>query len=367
MPYAQDQNQNKHKETVISQNILFKSKEWLYGIIEKVGLPNDEARELAFNTILIFECLLLKASGNRIPLSTHYLQLYALVALNTTLQAMPTLRQRCPAEKVMSFGQSVYSPTEFSTLQTEVNTHDVANILKSNLNEISQMDTLVTPSHTLILQLNTHKPLDHLELFLKIFPQTSQIRNVALILLDAFHLQFFVSLSDARKVAFAAVAVSRFWVEESEEIRWTDDYVRATGLTFNEIKNEYDQVYCLAYAINQRNLAKKREEEARKAAEQQSIEETPAMGNDHDVPNNYVPNPALPANQQQVFAQLQHGQEAPQQPQQQQQRSSPRSRVSNASFLNNTKHDDNNSKKDPPPGPHGGASATGASSKRLGQ
>ena len=234
----------KNKETTISQGTLFKSKEWLYGIVERLGLPNDDARDLAFLSILVFENLLLRASGRRcfsVPLNTHYLQLFGLVSINTAAQSMPArIASKAPADRMMSFGRDVYSSSDFASLQTEVN----------------ELDFIAT--------LALHKTLDHLEVFLREFPQETQIRNVSLILLDAYHLQFIVLLSDARKVALAVLAVARFWVMESVVERWLPEYETFTQLSFHQIKEQYDQVYCLAYAINQRNLAKKREEKGKR-------------------------------------------------------------------------------------------------------
>lgn len=67
-------------------------------------------------------------------------------------------------------------------------------------------------------------PLKALERLLEKIPQDNQIRNVALILLDAYNLQFFGILADKTRIACAVVAVARFWVLEKVAERFSTIY-----------------------------------------------------------------------------------------------------------------------------------------------
>lgn len=222
----------------ISQATFIATKQWIYEVSERIARSHAEARILAFQTTLWLEYLVLNQFTFSVALNTKYIQLFALLLLNAAIEISKELRARCSTQSLMNLTQNIFSNEEVYKLYGEIEALDLKNLVK---NEIL---------------------LKQFEELLKMLPeQTNQIRNVALILIDAFNLQFFAILANKRKVAAAAIAVTRFWIYEKEEEKWPLEFSQLTGLTLSEFKEEYDQIYCLAYIINQKNLEKKRQAE----------------------------------------------------------------------------------------------------------
>jgi hypothetical protein len=222
---------------VIPPKVFIGTKQWIYEICEKVAKTHAEARSLAFLITLWLEYLSLHAFHFSVPFCPKYIQLFSLLLLDVALERAGDLRKRCPTENLFKLAFTGFSPQEVYKLQGEIEALDLFNTVK------------IEPL------------LKSLEVLLHKIPQTPQIRNVSLILLDAYNLQFFSIVADKPKVAAACVAVARFWVLEKEEQRWPDDYLAKTSLSFADFKDAYEQVYCVAYMINQKNLAKKKEEQ----------------------------------------------------------------------------------------------------------
>jgi hypothetical protein len=236
------------KTSPIEQKVFVATKQWIYEVSEKVARSHAEARILAFLTTLWLEYLSLNLMPFSVPLDSKYIQLYALLLLDAAIEMSPELRARCSRESLIDLTKNFFSSQEVYKLQGEIEFLDMKNLVKA--------EPLI-------------KGLE--DLLRKLPEQTSQIRNVSLILLDAYNLQFFGFLADKKKVAAATLAVARFWVYEKEEEKWNDEFARISGLRLNDFKQEYDQVYCVAYMINQKNLAKKREEENKDAGNRRSV------------------------------------------------------------------------------------------------
>lgn len=218
----------------IAPKVYTATKQWTYEICEKVARSHAEARGLAFLITSWLEFLALNRFNFSSSFSTSNIQLHALLLLDIALETNEDLRKRCPTANLYKLTEGVFTKNEVYKLHEE---------LKAlNLPETVKIKPAV-------------KDLDEL---LKKIPQTQQIRNVALILLDAYNLQFFSILAKKDKIAAACIAVARFWVLEKVNERWPDEYATKTKLEFNAFKASYNEIYQIAYMINQKNLDKKK-------------------------------------------------------------------------------------------------------------
>jgi len=222
----------------IPQSAFVGIKQWIYEVCEKVTSSHAEARSLAFQITLLLEYLALNLVSFSVPFDSRYFQLYAVLLLDKELQLNEELRSRYSSENLFKLTTNSYTNQEFYKLKGEIESLDLKNLVKQET------------------------PLKELERLFKILPQqTNQIKNISLILLDAYNLQFFSILANKNKIAAATISVARFWVYEKEEAKWNEEYSANCGLNLADFKEEYDQIYSIAYIINQKNLAKKREEE----------------------------------------------------------------------------------------------------------
>jgi len=222
----------------ITLKIFVATKQWVYEICEKIARTHAEARSLAFLVTLWLEYLYFNPNlFFSVPFCPRYIQLFALLLLDITLEKSGELRKRCPTENLFKLAFTGFSPQEVQKLQAEIEILDMYATVKSE------------------------PLLKYLELLLLKIPQTAQIRNASLILLDAFNLQYFSINVEKTKVAAACVAVARFWVSEKKEQTWLSDYPSKTGLSMVRFREYYDQVYGIASMINKKNLSKKKKSE----------------------------------------------------------------------------------------------------------
>jgi len=229
---------NTSSNTNIPQQGFVNTKQWIYEVCEKICSSHTEARFLAFQTTLWLEYLFLNLIPFSIPFDSKYIQLFALVLLNEGIELKKELRARCSRKNLFHLTNNLFSTQEFYKLQGEIEFLNLKNLVKQE------------------------SPLKELESLFNMLPQiTPQIKNISLILLDAYNLQYFLLIVDKKKVAAASISVARFWIYEKQEEKWNEEYTKITGLTLSDFKEEYDKVYSLAFMINQKNLVKKREEE----------------------------------------------------------------------------------------------------------
>jgi hypothetical protein len=222
----------------VSQAVFIAIKQWTYETCEKLSPSHSLGRVLAFNSTQLWEFLSVHVPAKpfTIPFCPKYAQLYALVSINTCIMEIEPLQKRYAKQDILSLSHNAFPQQLVYGLQQDIFGLNRAALIKK--------PTL----------------LKHLEDLLAAFPQTIQIRNVSLILLDAFNLQYISLYVDGPKVAAAALAVSRFWVLESEAEKWPAAYEVQLDLKVADFKEQYDQMYAVAYNINQKNIAKKKAE-----------------------------------------------------------------------------------------------------------
>lgn len=212
----------------LPQKVLAATKQWIYEICEKVARTHSEARNLAFHITLWLEYIILNSDSLSlkfsVPLCPRYIQLFALLLLDLLLENNEELRKRCPTANLLALAYNVFTIQEVYKLQAEVGSLDLVQFI--------EIDSL----------------LKSLERILSKFPQTTQIRNVALILLDAYNLQFFGILADQKKVSAACLCVSRYWVLDNIEERWPIQY-ETEEMKFEDFKQMYEQMYCIAFMV----------------------------------------------------------------------------------------------------------------------
>lgn len=227
----------------ISIKLATAVKQWMYETCEKLSPSHSIGRVLAFNSTQLWEFLSCYIPPPQklftIPFCPKYAQLYGLIAINTCLMEIVPLQKRYVGQDILSLSHDAFPQPLVYGLQQD--------ILGLNRSELIKKPTL----------------LKYLEDLLAILPQTVQIRNVSLILLDAFNLKYFSPSVNGPKVAAAALAVTRFWVMESDVEKWPSNYEMLTNLkiggddTAANFKEQYDLMYAVAYEINQRNIAQK--------------------------------------------------------------------------------------------------------------
>lgn len=236
-------------KSVLSPAVTIAIKQWVYETCEKLTPSHSMGRLLAFNSTQLWEFLAMyiPLKPFTVPFCPKYAQLYALIAVNTCIQEIEPLQKRYAGHDILSLSRNIFPESLVYGLQQDVFGLSLATLIKK--------PTL----------------LKYLEDLLAAFPQTVQIRNVSLILLDAFNLQYISFYVNGMKVAAAALAVARFWVIQSEAEKWPSTYENQLDLKVADFKAQYDQVYSVAYNINQKNIAKNKAAAQERAAEDSKI------------------------------------------------------------------------------------------------
>jgi hypothetical protein len=219
----------------IPPKVWIGTKQWIYELCDlRIANIHEHARYLANVLVTWLEYISLQEFQFSVPFNSINIQLFGALLLDILLERENELRKKCPTENLIRFINTGFPLESIYKLKGEIECLDFFNMVK--------IKTLV----------------EQLEKLLTIIPQTLKIRNLSLILLDVYILQFFSIVEDRPKVAAACVSMARFWILEDEKLRWPDEYVKQTGIECDDFKDEYEKTYCIAYLINKKNLEKKK-------------------------------------------------------------------------------------------------------------
>lgn len=224
--------------STIQPQCLMKIKEWIYNVCEKIAPTHMEARLLAYHSILWLEYLILNKFPLSKPLDHQYIQLYALIILDTIIDKFEHLRKICSSKALIDLTNNVYSLQDVYKLSYEIQTLDLHNLI-------------VIESIFVELEKTFNKLKNNgIEI-------SDEKKKVIIVLIDGFILKLFTITSVKLKIISACIAVTNFWISEKEEEKWPLIYSNVIGLQLKDFIEEYDKAYCVAYFINMKNLEKK--------------------------------------------------------------------------------------------------------------
>lgn len=209
--------------------IIIKAKEYVYHTSEKICVSHGAARKLSYQIIYWIEYIWLNSLCFSLSFNEEKLPLFCLLLIDHAL-SLPEYKKFSSKGSVQDLIDEKYTQQEIYKLTGEIEFLELSKRAKRE---------------ALTFFMEELRPKVNL---------TNHEWNVSTVLVDAFNMYFFGSLSEPIKVISACISVTLFWIHDKEEVSWNKNLKKATGLKKESFASEYEKVYHTACIINKRNL-----------------------------------------------------------------------------------------------------------------
>lgn len=220
-------------DTSYVSQIIINAKDYVYRRCEEFCYSNGAARKLSYQIIYWIEYIWINSICFSFSFDEEKLPLFCLSLINHAI-SLPEYKKFSGRGSIQDLIDEKYTQQEIYKIAGEIEFLELSKKVKRE---------------ALTFLMEELKPKVNL---------TDYEWSVSTILVDAFNMHCFSSLSEPIKIISACFSVALFWIHDKEEASWNKNLRRATGLKKESFALEYEKVYHTACVINKKNLEDKK-------------------------------------------------------------------------------------------------------------